>query len=98
MTVLGGSRRDTFTASLMPWRAAAAIGEDSERKSELRMGHLPSAFGRGCVKTQESAFQKKYFLLRPKSCGYWLLPTTPAFTLSLLTNTRFPLWKNGQAF
>jgi hypothetical protein len=44
MTVPGGSRRNTFTASLMPWWAAAAIGEDSERTSELRMRRLPSAF------------------------------------------------------
>jgi hypothetical protein len=44
MTVPGGSRRDTFTAALMLWWAAAAIGEDSERTSELRMGRLPSAF------------------------------------------------------
>ncbi len=44
MTVPSGSRRDTFTASLLLWRAAAAIGEDCERNSELRMGRLPAAF------------------------------------------------------
>jgi hypothetical protein len=44
MTVPRGSRRHTFTASFMPWWAAAAIGEDGERTGEFRMKRLPSAF------------------------------------------------------
>ena len=44
MTLPGVSRRDTFTVSLMPWWAAAAIGEDSERTSEVGMGRLPATF------------------------------------------------------
>ena len=40
----GGGQRDTFTALLKLCRAAASSAEDGERKSEFRMGRLPSAF------------------------------------------------------